>query len=82
MATFLSSSDFQYTQKTTRYFARDWNNKQAWILVPFYDPAPATTTFSVAALQKLKHQPQFPFPFWCLLKTKHADCDILFITLI
>lgn len=50
LATFLSSSDFQYTQKTTRYFARDWNNKQAWILVPFYDPAPATTTFSVAAL--------------------------------
>lgn len=68
--------------KNHELLCRGWDNKQAWILVPFYDLTPDHHYTQRGYTLKTENQPQFPFFFWCLLKTKHADCDIFFFALI
>lgn len=41
-----------------------------------YMTQPPPPLQSVWLHRKRKHQTQFPFFFWCQLKTKHAACDI------
>lgn len=52
LATFLSSGDFQNTQKTQKLLCRGWDNKQAWPggRVAFHDPALTAAATTRAAL--------------------------------
>lgn len=63
LATFLSSTDFQNTQKPQKLLCRGWDNKQTWIPLPFYDPAPTATTISGGCPLKTEKSASVSFLF-------------------